>query len=391
LNKYLLHKEVQQFINNNLKADIPSLVLKGSPFEKVNIKDLANQILSKSKCRNKLPRWFMTEGIYYHNPVNIEQTSSEITAQYKARLISGKSLVDLTGGFGVDSYFLAKKFQQLTHCEIDTELSQIAAYNFTVLGAKNVRCIAEDGISFLQNTADKFDWLFVDPSRRSDLKGKVFLLEDCLPNIVDHLDLMLHKSRKLLIKLSPILDINAVIHKLKNVKEVHIVAHMNEVKELLLVIEKDLEAPVNIKTINFKKNTEDIFEAVYNTGATSKFSFPKTYLFEPNAAILKAGFFNEVSQQFDVHKLHVNSHLYTSDKLINFPGRRFKILSSFKYNPKEIKKNFSVKKANITIRNFYDTVAHIRKKTGIKEGGTEFLFFTTDVENQPLVIHCQKV
>lgn len=391
MNKNLLHKEAQQFINENLKTDIPGLVLKGSPFENVNIKDLANQILSKSKCRTKLPRWFTTEGVYYPKPLNIEQSSSEITSQYKARLISGERLVDLTGGFGVDSYFLAQKVGQLTHCEIDRELSQIAACNFAVLGAKNVHCIADDGISFLQNTADKFDWLFVDPSRRSDLKGKVFLLEDCLPNVVDHLDLLLSKSRNLLIKLSPILDINAVVHKLKNVKEVHIVAHMNEVKELLIVIEKDNEAPVKIKTINLKKNTEDSFEAVYNTGATSKFSSPKTYLFEPNGAILKAGLFNQVSQQFNVFKLHVNSHLYTSDELIYFPGRRFEILSSFKYNPKEIKKMFSGKKANITIRNFYDTVAEIRKKTGIKEGGTEFLFFTTDVENQALVIHCQKV
>lgn len=391
MNKNLLHKEAQIFINENLKTDIPSLVLKGSPFEKLKIQDLANQILSKSKCRTKLPRWFTTEGVYYPKPLNIEQSSSEITAQYKAGLISGERLVDLTGGFGVDSYFLAQKVELLTHCEIDRELSQIAAHNFAVLGAKNVHCIADDGISFLQNTADKFDWLFVDPSRRSDLKGKVFLLEDCLPDVVSHLDLMLSKSKNLLIKLSPVLDIQAVINKLKNVKAVHIVAYKNEVKELLILLEKDSEAPVKIRTINFKKNAEDIFEGVYGAMATANYSLPETYLYEPNAAILKAGLFNQVSQEFDIHKLHVNSHLYTSKNLIDFPGRVFRIVNSFKYNPKEVKKIFSKTKANVTVRNFHETVAQIRKRTGVKEGGDDYLFFTTDIENKALVIHCRKV
>jgi len=387
----MLHSDVQVFINKNLKTDIPGLVLKGSPFDDIRIHDLANQILSKSKCRTKLPHWFVTAGIYYPKPINIEQTSSEITAQYKASLVSGKSLVDLTGGFGVDSYFLAQIVEQLTHCEIDPELSTIASHNFAVFGVKQINCLPVDGISFLQTTPEKFDWLFVDPSRRSDLKGKVFLLEDCIPNIIDHLDLMLSKSKQLLIKLSPILDINAVVSKLKNVTAIHIVAHMNEVKELLIVIEKENKLPIKIKTINFKRNLEEVFEAVYMTLATANFSLPKTYLYEPNAAILKAGLFNQVSQQIKVCKLHSNSHLYTSDELINFPGRTFRILSSFKYNPKEIKKKFPLKKANITVRNFHETVAQIRKRTAIREGGADYLFFTTDIENQAIVVHCKKV
>lgn len=391
MNNNILHSDVQAFINKNLKTDIPGLVLKGSPFENIKIHYLANQILSKSKCRTKLPHWFVTAGIYYPKPLNIEQTSSETTAQYKARLVSGKSLVDLTGGFGVDSYFLAQKVQELTHCEIDQELSAIASHNFTVFGVKHINCLPVDGISFIQTTPEKFDWLYVDPSRRSDLKGKVFLLEDCIPNIVEHLDLMLSKSKQLLIKLSPILDIKAVINKLRNVTEIHIVAYLNEVKELLIVIEKENKLPIKIKTINFKRNLEDVFEAVYMAQATASFSLPKTYLYEPNAAILKAGLFNQVSQQIGVFKLHVNSHLYTSDTLVDFPGRTFIILSSFKYNPKEIKKNFPIKKANITSRNFHETVAQIRKRTAIKEGGADYLFFTTDIENQAIVVHCIKV
>lgn len=391
MNKNLLHNDVQSFINTNLKTDIPSLVLKGSPFQDIKIQDLANQILSKSKCRNKLPRWFVTEGIYYPKPISIEQTSSEITAQYKANLVAGKTLADLTGGFGVDSFFLSHKVDQLTHCEIDTELSEIAAHNFHVFGFAHINCLPVDGIAFLQSTSHRFDWLFIDPSRRTDVKGKVFLLNDCLPNVVVHLDLLLSKANHILIKLSPILDIHSVVSDLKYVKEIHVVSNLNEVKELLIVLEKDYEGPIKIKTINFKKTGKDIFEAVFPSSVVANYSSPKTYLYEPNSAILKAGLFNEVSHELNVFKLHSNSHLYTSDELINFPGRRFEVISCSKYNPKEMKQKFPIKKANITIRNFHESVAQIRKRTKIKEGGSDYLFFTTDPENQALVIHCVKV
>ena len=391
MNKNLLHNDVQSFINTNLKTDIPGLVLKGSPFQEIKIQDLADQIVSKSKCRNKLPRWFLTEGIYYPKPINIEQTSSEITAQYKANLVAGKTLADLTGGFGVDSFFLSHKVDQLTHCEIDTELSEIAAHNFHVFGLANINCSPIDGIAFLQSTSHKFDWLFIDPSRRTDIKGKVFLLKDCLPNVVIHLDLLLSKANHILIKLSPILDIHSVVSDLKYVKEIHVVSNLNEVKELLIVLEKDYGGTIKIKTVNFNKTGEDIFETTFPSSVIANYSSPKTYLYEPNSAILKAGLFNEVPHKLNILKLHSNSHLYTSEKLIDFPGRRFEVISCLKYNPKEMKKNYPIKKANITTRNFHETVAQIRKRTKIKEGGPDYLFFTTDPENQALAIHCVKV
>ncbi len=391
MNKNLLHNDEQSFINTNLKTDIPSLVLKGSPFPEIKIQELANQIISKTKCRNKLPSWFLTKDIYYPKPINIEQTSSEITAQYKARLVAGKTLADLTGGFGVDSFFLSQKVDQLTHCEIDTELSAIAAYNFNVFGLNHINCLPEDGIAFLQSTSRKFDWLFIDPSRRTDVKGKVFLLNDCLPNVVAHLDLLLSKAKNILIKLSPILDVQSVVSDLKFVKEIHVVSSLNDVKELLIILEKDYKGPIKIKTVNFNKTGEDIFEAVFPSCVSANFSSPKTYLYEPNSAILKAGLFNEISHQLNVFKLNPNSHLYTSDKLIYFPGRRFEIISCLKYKPKEIKQKFLIKKANITTRNFHETVAQIRKRTEIKEGGSDYLFFTTGPENQALLIHCVKV
>ncbi len=387
----MLHKDVQYFIDHNLKTDIPALILKGSPFKKLSIRELAEQIISKSKCRNKLPTWFDSKGIYYPKPVSIEQASSEITAQYKADLITGKVLVDVTGGFGVDSYFFSKKMKRIIHCEIDPELSDISAHNFQFLGADNITCVNEDGMEFLKTSSDIIDWIYADPSRRNDHKGKVFLLEDCIPDVPGNLDLLLGRSNHILLKLSPVLDIKAAIENLKFVKEIHVIAISNEVKELLISIEKNNTEQILIKTVNFKKDGQDHFESVFGPVETPPISLPQKYLYEPNSAILKAGLFNQVSKQLNVPKLHNNSHLYTSEKLIEFPGRSFLIEGVYKYSLKEIKKKLSLKKANISTRNFKESVAHIRKRTGIKEGGKDYLLFTTNAQNRAIVIHCTKV
>jgi len=391
LNEKLLHTEVQHFIDTNLKTNLPNLVLKGSPFEGITMQELAEQILCKSKCINKLPTYFTTSKIYYPKVVNIEQTSSEVTAQYKSNLVAGKSLIDLTGGFGVDSLFFAKQIQQVTHCEINESLSEIVKYNLSLMGMENIHCVNEDGISYLQKEKINYDWIYIDPSRRNEQKAKVFKLEDCKPDIAMHLDTLLKYTNNVMIKLSPFLDIHATIDQLKFTKEVHIVAVKNEVKELIILIQKGFDGVCRLKTVNIKTEKYDLFEGIFHSEVKSTFSLPKTYLYEPNSAILKAGLFNEVSFQLDIYKLNNNSHLYTSDKLIEFPGRSFKIISIYKYNRKQIKKNFSAKKANITTRNFNESVAQIRKKTGIKEGGDDYLFFTKDKEDSAIMIHCIKV
>jgi len=391
LNKILLHTEVQQFIHDHLQKDLPSLILKGSPFKDISIQELAEQILSKSKCQIKLPTWFQTKGIYYPKPVSIEQTSSEITAGYKSTLIGGNTLIDLTGGFGVDSYYFSKKINKVIHCEIDKDLSEIAKYNFRVLEAYNTECREEDGIELLNNEKIHYDWIYIDPSRRSASRAKVFKLEDCLPDVSLHLDLFLQRSTSIMIKLSPFLDISSTVNSLKFVKEIHIVAVKNEVKELILLIEKDYLGPTILKAVHIVKKMPQIFEGSFPSRAEATYSLAKKYLYEPNSAILKSGLFNEVSSQLEVCKLHVNSHLYTSDEIKWFPGRRFEIQSVIKYNKKLIKKTFGFKKANITVRNFYESVAQIRKKTGLKEGGDDYLFFTTDLQDKAIVIHCKKV
>lgn len=387
----ILNTEIQKFINLNLKSDITKLILKGSPFEDVSIQKIAEQIISKNKCEHKLPTWYKTENIYYPNKLNIEQTSSEITASYKANLVSGISVVDITGGFGVDTYYFSQKVTAITHCEINKELSEIVSHNFKQLATKNIKTIVGDGIDFLKNSTEIFDWIYIDPSRRNEAKGKVFLLEDCLPNIPEDLDLLFNKTSNILIKVSPILDITSAINELKFVKEIHVVAVENEVKELLFILEKNYTQQISIKTINFNKKNNQRFNFSLNKDVFATYSEPKKYLFEPNAAILKAGAFNQISSHLKVDKLHQHSHLYTSEILIDFPGRKFEITHCISYDKKHFKKLIPSKKANITTRNFPETVAQIRKKTNLKDGGNQYLFFTTDYDNNKIVLICNKL
>lgn len=391
MNINILNTEVQEFIAANLKSDITKLILKGSPFENVSIQEIAEQIESKKRCEKKLPTWFSAENIYYPNKLNIEQTSSEITANYKANLLSGNTLVDITGGFGVDCYYFSQKVNQVTHCEINQKLSKIVIHNNKRFNIKNITNYIGNGLDYIKNSTQKFDWIYADPSRRNDAKGKVFLLEDCLPNIPNNLEQLFDKSDHILIKVSPILDITSAINELNFVKEIHVIAVENEVKELLFLLEKNYTQQVDIKTFNINKKGNQQFNFSLNDEGLSFYSEPKKYLFEPNAAILKAGAFNQISVQLELNKLHQHSHLYTSEKLIDFPGRKFEIKHIISYDKKQLKKLIPSKKANITTRNFPETVAQIRKKTGLKEGGNQFLFFTTDCHQKHIVLICNKV
>lgn len=390
MNHHILNKEVQDFINSNLKSDLTKLILKGSPFAYVSIQEIAEQILAKNSCEKKLPTWFNSENIYYPNKLNIEQTSSEITANYKSDLVSGESLIDITGGFGVDAYYFSHKVATIAHCEINEELSAIVLHNFKQLKVKNIATNLGDGIELLQKSNDKFDWIYADPSRRNDVKEKVFLLEDCLPNIPENLNSLFLKTNNILLKVSPILDITSALNELKFVKEIQVVAVENEVKELLFLLKKNYTQNIDINTINFNKEEIQQFNFSLNEEVFSTFSEPKKYLFEPNAAILKAGAFQQISAHLNIDKLHQHSHLYTSDKLIDFPGRKFEIKHAISYDKKQLLKLIPSKKANITTRNFPETVAQIRKKTGLKDGGNQYLFFTTDVNNKHLVLICEK-
>lgn len=389
MNNNILYTAVQHFINKNLTTEITKLILKGASFKGVTVQELAEQITSKKKCKNKLPTWFETHNIYYPNKLNIEQTSSEITANYKANLIQGDSIIDLTGGFGVDCLAFSKKFKQVYHCEINETLSNIVTHNFKQLNTTNITPIIGDAIEILQKQNKKYDCIYIDPSRRDDLKKRVFLLEDCLPNLPENIDLLFDYSDTILVKTAPLLDVNVAINELKFVKEIHVVAINNEVKEVLYLLEKGCQHSFSIKTINIGKEKNQQFNfSPLNTEST--YSLPQKYLYEPNASVLKAGAFTAISTRLKIDKLHKHSHLYTSDQLIDFPGRSFKIIKVVPYQPKKLVKVIKIKKANITTRNFPESVAKIRKKTKIKDGGTTYLFFTTNMIGNKVVLVCVK-
>ena len=390
MNNQILNTDIQNFINKNIQGDPVKLILKGSSFFDVTIQEIVEQIEAKNKCQKKLPTWFQTKNIYYPNKLNIEQTSSEITAKYKANLISGDSIIDITGGFGVDCFAFAEKFKEVTHCEINDELSAIAKHNFKKIGIKNIKTISKSGLDYLENNRKTYDWIYADPSRRNDEKGKVFLLEDCLPSIPKNMASLFQFTDNILVKTSPVLDISSAVFELQNVKEVHVIAVQNEVKEVLYILKKKYSGRIQFKTINITKEQYQIFD--FNLiDAEATYSFPLKYLYEPNAAILKSGGFIEVSKILNLSKLHTHSHLYTSKKLTDFPGRRFQVLKNIPYNKKRLLKLIPSNKANITTRNFPETVAQIRKKTGLKEGGDIYLFFTTDMEGDRKVLICEKV
>ena len=392
MNKNILHTEVQDYITKNINSDIASLLFKKSPFEGVTPQELVQQIESKKKCQNKLHTWYKRREIYYPKKINIEQTSSEVTAAYKSELVSGKNLIDLTGGFGVDSYFFAKKMDQVFYCEIDKNLAEIANHNFNVLNQKNIQSFANNSVDFLKQHDKTFDWIYIDPSRRNETKGKVFQLSDCLPNVPENIELLFNSSSNILIKTSPLLDISIGIQELKFVREIHIIAVENEVKELLWVLEQGATEEAIIITLNFNKSSKQDFD--FNLSdekkATSTFSLPTSYLYEPNTAILKSGAFKLVGANFTLKKLHQHTHLYTSEVLKDFPGRRFKIEHILPYNKKALRvlKN---KQINISIRNFPDSVATIRKKFKIKEGGNSYAFFSKNLEDRLCVILCSKI
>ncbi len=390
MNKIILDKEVQTFINKHLKDDITTLILKGSPFDGVTIQELAEQIEAKNKCEKKLPTFYNKERIYYPNKLNIAQTSSEITADYKSKLINGNSLIDITGGFGVDTYYFSKQVEEVVHCEINSDLSEIAGHNFKVLGTENIKTVSEDGIDYLQKSEEQYDWIYADPSRRNDLKGKVFLLEDCLPNIPLNLDELFFKSKRILLKLSPILDISSAINELKFVKEIRVIAVDNEVKELLFILERDYKEDINVVAVNLLKNgkTQE-FSHIYRSEANAIYGDVKKYLYEPNAAILKAGGMPYLTSHFKVFKLAEHSHLYTSDEWVDFPGRSFVIEKVIPYQKKEMKK-LGIQKANITTRNFPNRVEALRKKWNIKEGGGIYMFFTENVKKHKIIFICSK-
>ena len=394
MNSLILKPEVQAYLREHLNLDSATLALKGSPFEGITGAELAQQLTGMQKTQKKLPVWFETSDIYYPPKLNLEQTSSEETAAYKASLFEGDTLADLTGGYGVDALAFSKSFKKVYYCERNEELAKLVQHNFKQLGAPQIEVKTTDSIPFLNETAVDFDLIYADPSRRNERKGKVFMLADCEPNIPQHLDSIFKKTNRVMVKTSPLLDLQAAAQELRHVSEIHSVALKNEVKELLFILEPAADSRTFTKiAINLDSDYPEAISLSTDEEqqATAQYDKPLEYLYEPHAALMKLGAFNWIGQHFNLAKLAANTHLYTSSELLEFPGRRFRIERVLAYSKKLLTKEFKNQKAHITTRNFKESVSAIRSKFRIQDGGDTYLFFTTLEDGKSQVIECRKV
>ena len=384
----------QQFIEAHRQDDAKVLALQAKKYPKVDISFALNQITGWQTASTKLPSWAALSGIVYPMHLSMEQCSSEPTARYKASLVKGRTLVDLTGGLGVDCSFLSSNFEQVDYVERQAELAEIAEHNFEVLGLRSkVTVHTGDGVDFLQKM-NKVDVIYLDPARRDNHGGKVVSIADCEPDVSRLEDLLLQKADTVLIKLSPMLDVKLACQTLHHVQAVHIIAVNNECKELLLLLSKtthlDLEE-IPFFCVNIGKSGETqcfLFTGARESKAVVRYSDPESFLYEPNAAIMKAQGFKVLTERFPVKKLQNNSHLYTSSEWIpEFPGRKFQIQEVSGLGKKELKSFLDgLTQANLTVRNFPMTVADLRKRLKIKEGGEYYLFATTLQDNRKVFI-----
>ena len=376
-------------VNQFLDKPTSNLLALAKKNPELNITLLAQQIEGKNKAKNKIPSWYKNPDIVYPKRISMEQCSSELTAKYKAKLFRGKKMIDLTGGFGVDCYFMSKSFEECTYIEENKELQSIVELNFNTLNT-NIKSIRNDGLKVLKSNENYYDLIYLDPDRRDKSNQKKIKLEDYNPNITDNIDLLLKKGKQILIKTSPLLDIKKVLTQIKKIKEVHILSINNECKEVLYIINNEI-SEVEIFCLDLVKKHNLCFR-LKDEEKKCKISNPMKFLYEPNKAILKAGGYNTTANYFELHKLNKNSHLYTSDKLItNFPGRTFIIKAVCNLKNKEIYNFIKDNKANITKRNFPISINSIRKKTGLKDGGNKYIFATRISNDKPKIIICEKI
>ncbi len=373
----LINSQLQQFIIAHEYDDEKALVLKHKTIHGIPSSVIADQIVGRRKAKIKIPTFVTTSNIIYPPGINLEQCSSEATAIFKSNQVKGKVLADLTGGLGIDTFFMSKRFDSTHYIETNNKILEIAKHNHKQLGVSSIQYHNQTSESFLANTDLYFDLIYIDPSRRIIGNQKVFKLSDCEPNVVALQDTIFHKSNRLLVKNSPWLDIQQGLKELQFVKKVFIVSFENECKEVLFFAEKNFAGEPVMETINlFSNNPADSYSFYFSDERKTEigFSKPETYLYEPNASILKAGAFKSIGHHFGLKKIHPSTHLYTSRNLIEFfPGRVFKIEGYVKPERSSVKLFFSENKANITTRNYPLSPDQIKKKTGLNDGGEKYL------------------
>ena len=391
-----LSAETIAFIEEHARADVRSLALQAKKYPGVDMAMAVVQISGRQISEAKIPSWYQVEGLLYPKHLSMEQCSSEATALYKMGLVEGETFADLTGGFGIDCSFLSRKFKQADYVERQAELCELAGHNFPLLGL-NIGVHNEDGVDYLKRM-QPVDCLYLDPARRDGHGGKTVAISDCEPDVSALEELLVEKAKTVMVKLSPMLDLSLALKSLKHVQEVHIVSVNNECKELLLLLQKGaVSSDIKIHCEHIVNSCEHQHYAFTlleeHTSECPLAEAVGAYLYEPNASILKAGAYRSLTQAYPVEKLHASSHLYTSAHFIeNFPGRRFKVEAVSGFGKKELKEFMQgMEKANLTIRNFPSSVAELRKRLKLKEGGEDYLFATTLADESKVLIKCRKM
>jgi len=348
----------------------------------------------RQKCAKKIPFVLDHPEFYFPSAKSYEQCSSEIAAKHKSSFYSGGRLLDLSGGLGIDTCFLSKRFEQVDYVEINPETCKAAENNFEILGKNNIKIHNCSALEFVTNRKNRYDLIYIDPSRRANTGQRVFRLEDCEPNIFQIISQLLQLSDKILIKAAPILDIKLALKSLGNVRRIDVISIDNDCKEVLYHIKKGFVNDPEIHTFNYHNDNKQAFTFKYEEEDALNFelSSPITFLYEPNSSILKAGAFRSIGKSFGLKKLHANTHLYTSNQLMDgFPGRKFKVIGTLKPNKKQARKIIPQLKANISVRNYPLTVKEIRLKTGLKDGGDMYLFAVQTVRDQKQILITTKI
>lgn len=389
----MLSKETIDFIAAHRNEDPRSLALQAKRYPAVDMREAVTQIEGWQAAREKLPAWAATKGIIYPPRISMEQCSSEATALYKAAIACGESLADLTGGFGIDCSYMARSFRQATYIERNALLCGIAKENFALLGLSHIDIINGNSEEALPNLPQQ-EWIFIDPARRDGDGRKVVALSDCEPDVTALEPLLLSKARKVMVKCSPMLDITAAARQLGSIEAIHIVAVNNECKELLFILGESKGCSTPVICTNIRKEDTQTFSFTANeeAGATVSYSsHAGRYLYEPNAAIQKSGCTRTLSQRLHISKLHPNSQLYTADDLIEeFPGRTFTVEKVYGFSKSDIREIQALGQANITVRNFPESVQLLRKKLKLADGGDNYIFATTVADGSKVLVLCKK-
>lgn len=407
-----------EFVRKHLNSDVRDLMLQARRYPDVDMRKAVVQISAWQTAQKKLPLWATTDGIVFPEHLSMEQCSSQQTAEYKGEVFAkwlkpsaekdAIHITDLTGGFGVDATCLVRSVgneqnAHLTFVERNAELCEIARHNLPLLGVNHADVLCADSEDVLTQLATHQHLIFIDPARRDNHGGKTVAISDCTPDVIQFNDLLLDKADVVMLKLSPMLDIAEAERQLKGIREIHIVSVNGECKETLFVLQKEVKTPdefdqndVKLICVNLLPNQQAqtfVFSHSIERNASCTYTSElKHYLYEPNASVMKAMAFKSVAQQFHLEKLHPSSQLYTSDTLIpDFPGRIFDIKDSSHFNKKELKNLLKdIHKANLTVRNFPLSVAELRKRLKLSDGGSDYLFATTLADDAHVLILCQK-